>query len=198
MVMPKGNNKMRVLLVEDDHLQADVIIQSLNHEFSDIIVITVDSESEFYEWVDSQDNNLPDLIIMDIMLRWCEPNPKMPIPPPEIESAGHFRAGIRCLKRLKETDGLESVPVVIYSVLSDRELGKELEASPHHIVHLEKDTNPQRLIMHIRSLIPEASSKAGRKDTWWKNAVEAAEIKPGWLGLSIDLKRLFKRKRNTG
>ena len=189
---------MNALLVEDDHLQAQSIAEALAQAFSGGTVSVVRSEHAFLRFLEEPLDHMPDVIIMDVMLRWCEPAPRMPAPPPEVETDGYYRAGIRCLTKLLENDSTRHVPVVIYSILGDRDLGTDLQGLPQHVVHLRKDSDLSGLVIHIRSLLPELASSTQANTSWWRRIVDATEAKPGWLGFAIDLKKVIPKRRPEG
>src|SRR5262245_64704189 len=103
---------MRVLLVEDDFLQAEWLRESLRRNFSSVEVVVVKNESSFREQISDLLESPPDLVLMDVMLRWCDPNPgSQPTPAPEeVRQGGYYRAGFRCLKLLLENEETSRIP----------------------------------------------------------------------------------------
>ena len=191
---------MNVLLVEDDPDQLDAIVLALELSFDNVELTNIKSESEFYIYIEAKENPPIDLVVLDIMLRWCEPSPEMPSPPPEVVEQGHYRAGLRCLKKINSGSRIQNIPVIIYTILGDAEIQKELRSLPHHIVHLEKQIDPSILVMQIRSLLPDLALKSSTRKSLWKKFIDATEAKPGWLGISVDLKKLIltrsRKKKN--
>ena len=189
---------MNAVLVEDDSLQAQSIVDALAQAFSGGTVSVVRSEHAFLSFLNDLPEQMPDVIIVDVILRWCEPAPEMPVPPPEVLASGHYRAGMRCLMKLLDNESTQHIPVVIYSILGDRALENELQHLPHHVVHLRKESDLSRLVMHIRSLLPYVGARSAPETSWWERIVDATEAKPGWLGFAIDLKKVIPKGRGRG
>ena len=84
--------KLRVLLVEDDHIQRD----NARHAIERVIeaeVETISTEWEFQRDFEAIAANPPDIVVLDIMLRWTNPAAEMPLPPAEVTSSSE--AGLR-------------------------------------------------------------------------------------------------------
>jgi CheY-like chemotaxis protein len=108
---------MWILLVEDDPDQAELIKSKLNAEFRECVVRVISTESDFRRSVDGIANDPPAVVVMDIMLRWCDVGPDMPAQPEDVLLEGYSRAGVRCCQLLKEDPRTRNTPVVVYSVL---------------------------------------------------------------------------------
>lgn len=189
---------MNILIVEDDILQADAIEDSLRQNFNQVEVKRISSESEFREKLSSLKTKSLDVILLDVMLRWAEPTPEMKEPPLEVEQQGFYRGGMRCLNLLLASPETRSIPVIVYSVLGRDDVNSEIDQVPPHVLFLQKDSDEQRLVRHIRSLlqgVPEAKTESSslRERLW-----ESIQAKPGWLGFSLDLKKLLSRKEKRG
>ena len=110
----------KILLVEDDHLQAGGILPHLTG-YGDVRVIS--TEYGFRSAADdlAKSRQLPlRLAVIDPMLRWANPSKEMPEPPPEVREGGYFRAGVRCRQYLRDierqTDTAQT-PVIFLSSL---------------------------------------------------------------------------------
>ena len=108
--------KPKILLVEDDHLQANELRQSLESDLG-AEVQTMSTESEFVNGFESLAANPPDFAILDRMLRWASPSRDMPEPPKD--SREPEEAGLRCALRLRADSRTSKIHVILYSVLGD-------------------------------------------------------------------------------
>ena len=133
---------------------------------------------------------------MDLMIRWADPMlGEVPMPPPETENEGFYRAGFRCLKLLRGAPTTSEVPVIVYTVIGRQEVGVALNDASHNVLFLQKHADLRDLILMIRSLVVDLPQE--RRPTWFQTLIESIEAKPGWLGFSVDLKRL-RSKRGHG
>ncbi len=144
---------MYILIVEDDPSQYEFIKTSVKEakEFSNAEVRRIATELTFIENFEEIATEKPDIVIMDIMLRWTDPSPSMVLPPKEIEEKGFYRAGIRCIRMLKADDRTKHIPVIIYSVLTKEDLETEIGRFPE-VRYLFKDFDAKRIITAIHSL----------------------------------------------
>jgi CheY-like chemotaxis protein len=111
-----------ILLLEDDHIQADNITDTIKKRF-DVEVTRIATEKAFIEFIDRLGEECPDLAILDVMVRWADPEPDMQLPPPHVKNEGSHRAGLRCLRLLKESG--RDVPSIIYTILEKQDLEGE-------------------------------------------------------------------------
>jgi CheY-like chemotaxis protein len=184
---------MRVIVLEDDSIQADAIRESLEENFAGIAVSLVPTEAQFHETMTEIARNPPDLLILDVMVRWTHPSPEMPPRPPEVVAEGFRRAGLRCLRLLLAAEETKDIPVILYTVLSRSDLERELLDLPPHVLFLEKESDLDRLVLHIRSMLenlPQTGPSSMAARLW-----SSLDAKPGWLGFSVDLKRLLRSGR---
>lgn len=144
---------MYILVVEDDYLQANLICEKLASVFH-CEVKRISTERDFRLNLPKLENNLPSIIIMDVMLRWTDPSSKIERPPREVRTEGFYRAGIRCTRLLAEWDITKEVPVILYTILERTDLEKQLAelSSSINIVHLRKESDVDRLIELIREI----------------------------------------------
>jgi len=186
---------MQILIVEDDYLQASNMEEALLRNFPESKVRCLRSEYAFIKDLESIRSEPPDMVLMDIMLRWSEPTPDTPPAPEEISRGGFFRAGIRCLTLLLQSSETNRVPVVLYSVLERIDVVEELGPLPDHVLFLRKDADDEILVRHLRSLLAGLGEVPDAMPSWRWRLWNSIEAKPGWLGFGIDLKKLFTRNR---
>jgi hypothetical protein len=151
---------MRVVVVEDDYLQAESIQTWLCDAWPHIEIERIETEQEFRDQLVIQSTHPPDAFIVDVMLRWSDPSPDIDVAPDDIREQGFSQAGLRCVELLQEGIETQQVPIVIYSILDKEEIedSKVLRFLPH-IRFLPKSSEPRHLIQLLGSLI------AARKST---------------------------------
>jgi len=151
---------MKILCVEDDHLVAKPILDELQAAFPDAEVKWIGTESEFRTHFESVAANPPDIVIMDVMKLWDVPS-RNPAPlPDDVRRGGVSRAGIRCAKMLNNDERTKDVPIILYTVLDEAWLRKEIrELRNCYHVPKEGDINP--LLEKIRQVIPLTPNQHG-------------------------------------
>jgi CheY-like chemotaxis protein len=149
----------RILIVEDDYLQVDLIKTALQKEpdFSPAkaTIDRISTERQFHTRFEEIKSNPPDVIIMDVMLRWDDPAPKMEPPPPEIKRRGFYRAGLRNEEMLALDEKTRDIPVILYTLLEDIDLKEMPERSK--LRYLPKDSSLDPLVQLVRALIVHKS-----------------------------------------
>ena len=186
---------MRIVVVEDDRLQAGAIGDQLEECLPGSTVLPVPTERAFLELLPELVRSPPDLIVLDVMLQWDEPGNGQEQPPADVQESGFYRSGFRCVDLLLHTPETQHLPIIIYTVLDMFGL-LELGHLPPNVIHLTKHTDLQELVLRIRSLVPSAVADSEGDESWATRIWRSIEAKPGWGGFSLDLKRaLRKRKR---
>ena len=109
---------MRILVVEDNEQQGEWLRLKLQELYKFMVVQHVRTESEFHALVQDFRANPPALAIIDMMLRWSDPAPDIPKPPPEVNDDGR-RAGLRCIQMLRADPTSAMVPIIISTVMED-------------------------------------------------------------------------------
>jgi hypothetical protein len=142
---------MYIIHVEDDHLQADLLHLTLKSEFPGINVERISTELDFYNRLESLEQ-VPDVFIIDVMLRWTNPSIDMQSPPQDVAQEGFYRAGLRCGRKIAAHEIARHVPVIFYSVLERTDLEQELKSVPGNITYLTKESNLEEIIQEIRNL----------------------------------------------
>ena len=145
------NTETRILLIEDDHLQAQGIQSGLRNllqrQYPDLVFETFSTESDFYARFEETAEQAFDLVIIDVMLRWANPSPQMTEQPPNVVEGGFFRAGVRCKQKLQSDPRTSSVPTIIYTVLDEGRLPPGMDIVP-------KGCDLAPLADRIRQLLP--------------------------------------------
>lgn len=144
---------MYILIVEDDYSQAELIEDAFRKDpyFAQAEFDRISTESHFRMRFDEIARNPPDVIILDVMLRWADPAPDMEPPPAEVRSEGFWRAGIRNAKLLAQDPRTKDIPSVLYTISEDVDIkGMGWEPKPHY---LAKDSALDPLVHLVRSLL---------------------------------------------
>lgn len=143
----------RFVIVEDDHLQKGPLEANLQAAFDGAQITTFSSEHQFSEHIPTLQSSPPDLILMDVMLRWALPSPNAPAPPTEVAEGGYYRAGLRCANLLLANERLRQVPVVLYTILERGDLERDGNTLPANCSYVGKSGDIEVLIRKARTLI---------------------------------------------
>lgn len=137
-----------ILSVEDDPLSGEWIRQTIAAKFPDAQLKQMSTEYEFVSKFEEIASNPPDVVLMDVMLRWTDPAPDMPPRPDDVREGGIGEAGLRCQQRFQADLRTKAVPVILYTVLQ-----KESLRLPANVVHVQKDADPTELIQTITLML---------------------------------------------
>ena len=149
------------VVVEDDHLQEGPIADNLVGMFPDATVEGFATEEQFRAHLPRMRETVPDLVVMDVMLRWASPRPGLPAPPDDVVAGGYYRAGLRCARLMLGDERLRRVPVVLYTILERNDLERDGQTLPSNATYVGKNSEPEVLSRHIRSRLRHRS---GRND----------------------------------
>lgn len=149
------------VVVEDDHLQEGPLTDRLASAFPDATVEALCTEEEFRTHLPQLRAHVPDLIVMDVMLRWAFPRPDLPAPPEDVVAGGYYRAGLRCARLLRDDAQLRDVPVVLYTILERSDLERDGETLPANTTYVGKSSELDVLVRRIRSRLRDRARSAG-------------------------------------
>lgn len=142
-----------IVIVEDDHLQEGPLEEYLTGAIKDAYIETICTELEFRERLPALRERVPDLVIMDVMLRWTFPAPDAVAPPEEVATSGYYRAGLRCARLLGDDPRLSGVPVVLYTILERSDLERDGDALPKNSTYVGKTAELEVLSRKVRNLL---------------------------------------------
>ena len=140
--------KLRVLLLEDDHLQRKDVQQALEKGLG-AAVETKTTESEFRRDFEEIASNPPDVAVLDVMVRWANPSRDMPAAPQEVTDNPE-KAGIRCARELRDDARTKAVKVILYSVLGNEDMGDE--PLPDDVIGVVKETDFANLLEKVKEI----------------------------------------------
>ena len=149
---------LKVMLVEDNSSEAADVVAYLMSGYPDLVVKQIATEREFRDRLDAIRQDPPDLFVMDIMLPWTEPSPKMPPVPLDVQEGGFFFAGVRCLTLLANHPNTSAVPVILCTVMGLAEIENNLGGLPigGQVAHVSKASArlDEELLKAARRLLP--------------------------------------------
>src|SRR5690349_9791867 len=134
----------RVLLIEDDYRHAEELKQSL--EQLGVCVDILSTELQFLKRLAREDVRQYSLAVVNMMLRWTDPSPRMELPPKEILEEGSYMAGLRCCRKL----GAEGVRCVVFTALSPERIGLR-QGDEIEIIHKD-GAGYKRLLVYVTRL----------------------------------------------
>ncbi|MCI0488512.1 MAG: hypothetical protein L0229_18140 [Blastocatellia bacterium] len=142
---------MKILIIDDDHLQAEWIHENLERAFPSAKIEHINTELEFRSRLDGIAENPPDIVVLDVMLRWTDPSPKVQLPPDDdVIKEGFYTAGLRCEKLLAQNERTSNIPVILYTVLERADLNQHMQTTRSNVNYLAKESDPEPLIELIR------------------------------------------------
>lgn len=146
--------RLKVLIVEDDRRQYDMLVQELNAYFHGLgSYDLIETEHDFLHNMDQIVSDPPDLVLVDVMLPWTRPTKKMPEPPEEVKRERFFRAGVRCVKRLRERQETQNIPIILYTILGRSDLSQDIELY-ENVTHVQKTKDWTTLIEKMCEVVP--------------------------------------------
>ena len=151
---------LHLVVVEDEHLQEEPITEHLRAVFAGARVLTLRTEEEFRARLPAMRADVPDLVLMDVMLRWADPRPGIPEPPEDVLSGGYYRAGQRCAQLLLDDPVLCAVPVVLFTILERSDLERDGERLPANTSYIGKNVELEVLTRHVRYCLRRRQSGA--------------------------------------
>jgi len=151
---------MKILIVEDDYLQACWLTGVLEEHLPLAEIRVIPTELEFREAMKNLRVQPPDLVILDVMLRWTDPAPDMVPAPPDVRESGFFRAGFRCERLLRQYLETEETAVILYTVLEEGDIqqtdvGFDLKRLHGKTRYINKDSDPSHLLDVVKEMLSE-------------------------------------------
>src|SRR5262249_18260401 len=127
--------------------------EALEARFPKARLSWIRTESEFCQRLDDFATNPPNIFLLDVMVKWTDPNAKMPAPPKEVVEEKYYRSGLRCRTRLLENPATKRVPVILYTVLERGDIEKVMERLPSHTFFVGKSGEFDDLTTNIANLV---------------------------------------------
>lgn len=146
--MDTSGGELSVLVVEDDHLDAEGIIEALRAALPGVRTMRIASEWEFQSRFQEIVDFSPDLVTLDIMLPWCHPNEVEDAPPPRGEVR---QAGIRLWETIRDDPGTQETQVMVCSHVDHQTVKAYLDPVPAR-VHFPQEKSPKAIAGLARSI----------------------------------------------
>jgi CheY-like chemotaxis protein len=143
---------MYIVIAEDDKLQAATLVDGLRGRFPIAEIEVFRTERQFRASFESIATRQPDVVILDIMMKWTEPSWDAETPPPDVVSGKFYRAGFRCQKMLEGSASTKNIPVILYSVVDFDEFAPEAKELPSNARLLPKEPSLDSLVGAINEL----------------------------------------------
>ena len=147
------------VVVEDDHLQEGPVADHLATVFPDATITRITTEEGFRADLPRMRGAVPDLVIIDVMLRWAFPRPDLPAPPADVAADGYYRAGLRCARLMLDDSRLRGVPVVLYTILERSDLERDGQALPANATYVGKNSELDVLSRHVRARLRSGAAR---------------------------------------
>ena len=144
---------MKIVLLEDDYLQSDLIISEIQASLKNVRITLIDTEFSFLSSFSDFEKDLPDVFLLDIMIRWADTSPNIPPAPQEVKEEGFFTAGFRCQRTLTQNSKLKDIPIIFYSVLDKIDLEDKLKNMPKTVSHVSKEKDISYLVDHMKRIL---------------------------------------------
>ena len=148
----------QVLILEDDASMHPLLEQIIKKSDLKLKIEPIETEAEFRKWLASYNKNKrPDIFVIDVMLRWTDPDPGQPPRPPDVIEGGFMRAGLRCLKLIRMHPSLYNTPIIFLTTLTKKnldDLGAKLESDSR--VEVLHKGNLEQLPARIRMALASA------------------------------------------
>lgn len=119
----------------------------------------ISTESEFRLEFDKISQSPPDVIVMDIMVRWADPTPDLQAPPEDVLTEGFYTAGLRCEQMLAHEPKTRNTPVILYTVLEPTDLDGEITKRGRNVIVLPKAPEISALVELIRKVTSESPAR---------------------------------------
>ena len=143
---------MKIILVEDDHMQSTPLIRIIKQRIPDAKILLFETELAFKNFLSSNTDRKPNVFIIDIMLRWTDPSPDMVKMPPEVTSGGIYLAGFRCQEAIYNIVELKNVPIILITMLDKEDLKNEIRNLPKNVTFFSKDGENHELVEKLLEL----------------------------------------------
>jgi CheY-like chemotaxis protein len=139
-----------IVVVEDDHLQEGPLVDQLEDAFPGGRIESVSTEREFRERLTHLHRDPPDLVVMDVMLRWAYPSRDVTEPS---DYEGFYRAGLRCAEAMGSDSRLRRVPIILYTILERGDLERDGSRISANAIYLRKSTDLTMLLRKVQELV---------------------------------------------
>lgn len=142
----------RIVLLEDDHWQEETIVDTING-VSDLPVEVIRTEHAFMRQLPYFQADPPSAFVLDMLVRYADPEPDAPEPPADHGSTGYFTAGLRCLRSLRGHRSTRDVPIVVYTVLDELDARRSMDSSEADVAVFTKTQDDRPIADWLRAAV---------------------------------------------
>lgn len=139
-----------IVMVEDDHMQEGPLAEALEELAPDLSVTVIANEEEFYSYLLKDPGIVPEVFVIDLMLRWAYPRPNAAPPPPEVLEGGFQRAGMRCVRKLRADPRYRHVPRILYTIVERSDLESSGQSLDSGTQFVRKSPDGDTLLRAVR------------------------------------------------
>jgi CheY-like chemotaxis protein len=133
----------------------------LNETLRSISTKRIATEKDFHDYLGQlRQSDVPDLFVIDMMLRWADPAPGLQAPPDDVQAGGYAQAGLRCVDRILKNMLTSDVPIIIHTILDEQDVAALLNEEtspikkfPDHVRQTHKNDNGARLAAAARRIL---------------------------------------------
>jgi hypothetical protein len=144
-------NEIRVLVIEDKYPDYDRIVQELERRFEGCDVLLIRSESEFIIRFDEIMSFSPHFAVVDLFLKWCEP--EQVSSRPQLSETHPRHAGQRIVRCLCNEPLSKSASILVVSALGRDTVRAEFGTVPENVYFPDRKS-PSEIANAIFSLTP--------------------------------------------
>jgi hypothetical protein len=182
-------DNFRILILEDDFQQAEWVVSELKSNAPKLEVSLFTSENAIMGALDAEVVSFrPHLFLLDRLVR-AYSREEIEVQP-SITRTGFgsaSEAGLRVARRIRDIPSFNESPIIVWSVMEPPK-----EISIPLTLCLQKAQDMERLILAVRSVAAAVHEPLPPKQKSKLNSVaSAADLKPSFMGMSIDLKKLW-------
>ncbi len=139
---------MRILIIEDDAPYGDDLCNSFEARMPDAEILWLTSERDFVEQLDEIEKQPHDVALIDVMLRWDVPRRDLKAP----ETVDIYKAGIRCMQKLKGNPKTADMPIILYSIVAATDVTQLLPTTPEGVVYMQKTSDFSKVMSLVRDV----------------------------------------------
>lgn len=159
----------KILLIEDDFLYSEELKFDLTDYFAGAsIALRIDvisTEREFSERFEEIAKTNYDLIIVDVMVKWEGREREKKRPDSNVLEGGYYRAGFRCIDRLRADTRSAETKILVHSNLDKRFMGDFQEKHENECTRfVPKSGSPEPLLDVLRQWIPVKAPEPATRD----------------------------------
>lgn len=147
-----------IQIVEDDPLYSNELLLDIGERFGERVRLLppITSEVEFERRFEEMTSaGALRLLLLDIMVRWARPEDNT-ARSQEVNENGYYKAGGRCLRKIRRDARTEGLPVILHSNLSEEaawKMVKELSIDRAHTEFVPKSGSAEALLEAIERLL---------------------------------------------